>query len=111
MKLGMVEREGQSPHTSSMANPKRPRDPNQLAKLITDLAVGDAKESHPDIAKNPDAIARGRKGGKQGGKKRMNALTEDQRRELALRAAAIRWKKGAPSKDGAPAKGQLNKSS
>jgi len=91
-----------------MANPKRPRDPNQLAKLIADLAVGDAKELHPDSAKNPDAIARGRKGGAQGGKKRMSALTAEERRELALRAAATRWKKGAPSKGGTPAKGQLN---
>jgi hypothetical protein len=25
-------------------SPKRPRDPNQLAKLITDIATGDASE-------------------------------------------------------------------
>jgi hypothetical protein len=27
--------------------PKRPRDPNQLAKLITDIATGDAEDERP----------------------------------------------------------------
>ncbi len=28
-------------------HPKRPRDPNQLAKLITDIATGEAEDEAP----------------------------------------------------------------
>jgi hypothetical protein len=35
----------------------------------------------------------GSEGGKVGGKKRMDALTPDQRRKLARKAAAARWAK------------------
>ncbi|EWS54452.1 MULTISPECIES: histone H1 [unclassified Methylibium] len=44
----------------------------------------------------------GSKGGKKGGKSRMNSLTAEQREELARRAATARWSKKAPgSKAGA----------
>ena len=43
--------------------------------------------------KNPAAVALGRKGGKVGGKARMNSLTPEQRSELALKAARARWGK------------------
>jgi hypothetical protein len=35
--------------------------------------------------------ALGRKGGKIGGRKRAEALTKSQRREIALKAARARW--------------------
>lgn len=41
---------------------KRPRDPNQLGKLIVDLATGEAEEPDPDEGKDPAAVALGRKG-------------------------------------------------
>jgi hypothetical protein len=48
--------------------PERPRDANQLAKLIVDLSVGDAVEIDPDAEKDPAVIARGRSGGLKGGR-------------------------------------------
>lgn len=72
---------------------KRPRDPNQLGKLIVDLATGEAEEPKPDDGKNPAAVALGRKGGLKGGKARAAKMTPEQRTESAKRAAAARWAK------------------
>jgi hypothetical protein len=44
-------------------------------------------------AKNPHAVALGRRGGLKGGKARMANLTGTQRRELARKAARARWAK------------------
>ena len=98
-------------HTVGMTNPKRPRDPNQLAKLIADIAIGEVKDGDPDANKDPAAVARGRSGGKIGGKNRMASLSDAQKSEMGRQAAEIRWKKEAPSQDGASGKGQLNKTS
>ena len=73
---------------------KRPRDPNQLAKFIVDMATGDASEADapPELeGKNPAAVALGRMGGLKGGKARAKALTPKKRREIAKKAAAKRW--------------------
>jgi hypothetical protein len=43
--------------------------------------------------KNPAAVALGRLGGAKGGKARAAALTPEQRREIAKKAAAARWRK------------------
>jgi hypothetical protein len=78
-----------------MANaPKRPRDPNQLAKLIVDIASGIAPEPTPTIAnpdKDPAAVSLGRRGGLKGGAARAASLTAEQRSEIAKKAAAKRW--------------------
>lgn len=73
--------------------PKRPRDTNQLAKLIVDIATGEESDPAPAPAdgKDPAAVARGRKGGKVGGKARAEALTPEERSEIAKKAAAARW--------------------
>lgn len=71
---------------------KRPRDPNQLAKLIVDIATGDVKDTPVDDGKDPAAVALGRKGGLKGGKARAERMTPEQRREAAKRAAEQRWK-------------------
>jgi hypothetical protein len=75
--------------------PKRPRDANQLAKSIVDLTTGDAedKQTIEDSAKDPAAVALGRKGGLKGGKARAKSLTPEQRSEIARIAATARWKK------------------
>jgi hypothetical protein len=47
--------------------PKRPRDPNQLAKAIVDIATGEQLDSDPtpeDQGKNPAAVSLGQKGGR-----------------------------------------------
>jgi hypothetical protein len=70
---------------------KRPRDPNQLAKLIVDIATGQIETPPEEDGKNPGMVALGRKGGLKGGKARAEALTPEQRSEYAKRAARARW--------------------
>jgi hypothetical protein len=67
--------------------PKRPRDANQLAKLITDIATGEAENTKPSQG------GRGAAGGLVGGKARANALDPQRRQEIAQKAAAARWAK------------------
>lgn len=76
-----------------MSKPNRPRDPNQLAKLVVDLSTGETDEQPADNEKNPAAVALGRLGGLKGGNARANNLTPEQRREIARKAAEKRWKK------------------
>lgn len=76
---------------------KRPRDPNQLAKLVVDIATGNIGDTPQDAGKDPVAVALGRKGGLKGGKARAAKMTTpDERRESAQRAARARWKRKEP---------------
>lgn len=71
--------------------PKRPRDPNQLGKLIVDLSVGEASDASnipDDSGKDPAAVALGKKGGAA----RAAALSKKRRSEIAAKAAKSRWK-------------------
>lgn len=71
---------------------KRPRDANQLAKLVVDMATGNAPpETKTDDGKNPAAVALGRMGGAKGGKARAAALSKKQRAAIAKKAAEARW--------------------
>jgi hypothetical protein len=70
-----------------MQRPKRPRDPNQLAKLIVDIAAGDVKERAPKDDRDPAAVALGKKGGAA----RAASLSKRRRSEIARKAAAKRW--------------------
>lgn len=74
-------------------HPSRPRDLNQAAKLIVDIATGETTDANPDAGKDPAAVALGRKGGLKGGRARADAMTDDQRSEQARKAAAVRWAK------------------
>jgi hypothetical protein len=74
-----------------MAKQKRPKDTNQLAKLIADLSTGETTE--PKSEKNPAAVALGRLGGLKGGKARAESLTPAKRKAIAKKAAAKRWGK------------------
>jgi hypothetical protein len=76
-----------------MTKPKRPRDPNQLAKLIVGLATGEIDEKDPDEGKDPAAVKRGRAGGLKGGEARKQALSAARRSEIAKHAARKRWPK------------------
>lgn len=71
---------------------KRPRDLNQLAKLITDRATGQAESEKPDQDKDPAAVSLGRRGGLKGGPARARILTAKRRKEIAKKAATSRWK-------------------
>ena len=73
-------------------NPKRPRDPNQLAKMIVDMSTGQLPVIvKPAKEKNAAAVALGRLGGLKGGKARAKALTKTQREDIAKLGAAARW--------------------
>jgi len=71
---------------------KRPRDVNQLAKLIADVATGQAELPKTEDGKDPAAVALGRKGGLKGGKARAASMSAKQRSEIARNAARERWK-------------------
>ena len=71
-----------------MVRPKRPRDTNQLAKHIVDLATGEAKDADPAKAEAQ------RKGGIKGGRARADALDPSRRQEIARKAAEARWRRG-----------------
>ena len=73
--------------------PKRPRDSNQLGKLIVDLAVGEMLDTSPFKEKDPAAVALGRKGGLKGGKARAKNLSPERKKEIAEKAAKMRWNK------------------
>ena len=71
---------------------KRPRDPNQLGKLIIDIATGQVEDRPPtpeEQGKDPAAGALGKKGGAS----RASNLSQARRKEIAQKAAEIRWKK------------------
>jgi hypothetical protein len=71
--------------------PKRPRDPFQLAHQVFQEAIGEAPRQ--PLPENDPATVAKRKGGAKGGEKRASRLTPEQRREIAQKAAAKRWKK------------------
>jgi hypothetical protein len=76
------------------SHPKRPRDPNRLAKSIIDIATGQKPDRDPtpeEQGKDPAAVALGRKRGLKGGAARAASLTPEQRAEIAKKAAETRW--------------------
>jgi hypothetical protein len=75
---------------------RMPRDPNQLAKKIADMAWGEAEAEPEKPAKNPNAVALGKLGGAKGGKARAAKLSPEQRSEIAKKAAGARWSKTTP---------------
>jgi len=80
-------------HTPSMTNyPKRPRDTNQLAKLMVDILTGEVEDREPtpeERGTDPAASAIGRNGGPA----RAASMTPERRREFAKNAAQKRWAK------------------
>lgn len=68
-------------------HPKRPRDPNQLAKLIADIATGEVEDE------TPTEPGKRRAGGLAGGPARAKALDPQRRRSIAQKAANARWAK------------------
>jgi len=73
---------------------KRPRDPNQLAKTIVDIAIGEVEDRDPtpeEQGKDAAAVSLGRRGGLKGGKARAERLTKVRRSEIAREAAKARW--------------------
>jgi hypothetical protein len=74
----------------ALKHPKRPKDFSQAAKLVVDIATGQAEEAPPPV--DTPAIQFARSGGLKGGKARAEALTATRRRAIAKHAAKSRWK-------------------
>lgn len=64
----------------------------QLAHAIVDEATNET-EPVENSTKNPAAVALGRLGGLKGGKARAESLSAKRRKEIAKKAAAMRWGK------------------
>jgi len=73
-----------------MAKPKRPRDVNQLAKMILDITTGERPNDSPKEPESAATAAR-RKGGLAGGKARAKKLSRVKRSAIAKKAARARW--------------------
>ena len=75
--------------------PTRPRDANQLAKSIVDIATGESQDTKEDPTDEVRAAAAalGRLGGLKGGKARAKSLSAKRRSEIAKKAANTRWQK------------------
>ena len=71
---------------------KRPRDLNQLAKMVVDIASGEIEDRVSQKMKVPDTV-RGRKGGLVGGKARATIVPPDRLSDIARLGAMARWKK------------------
>ena len=65
---------------------KRPRDGNQLAKLVVDIATGDLPNDKDEILNPPAPPAKA-----NSAKARAASQTPERRREVARKAAAARW--------------------
>src|SRR6266849_2404393 len=96
----MKKKTPKSRENSHPRQPKRPTDVNEVAHLLVERSVREA-ESAPQLPQPTQAeISRvmselGRRGGKIGGKRRADSLTNERRREIALKAARSRWDRKA----------------
>jgi hypothetical protein len=70
-----------------MRTSKRPRDTNQLAKMIVDLSIGEVEETSESVKAKS-----GRIGGLKGGVTRAAKLSPEERTAIAKKAAQTRWK-------------------
>ena len=75
-----------------MPLPKRPRDPNQLAKLVVDMATGEVPNDKEQVL---DALREQEQptGRAKSAKARAASQTAQRRSEVARKAAATRWGK------------------
>jgi hypothetical protein len=68
------------------------KDSNQIAAAV--VALSTSEDTPMDASLLSKAMAEmGRKGGKIGGKRRMETMTAKRRKEIARKAAQTRWKK------------------
>lgn len=74
-----------------LSKPKRPRDVSEWAHQIVEESTREAKPT-PNMISEVMAEM-GRRGGKIGGKRRMETMTAEERRNVASNAAKKRWAK------------------
>ncbi len=75
-----------------MSRRKPPSAPILAAKSILNQVTGVVEKLEPP-QKDPAAVTLGRRGGLKGGHARAKALTPEQRKESARKAAEARWGK------------------
>lgn len=86
-----------------MPKRSRKRTPSQDFNEVAFRVVKKATEPPETEAPTQDEVSRimaamGRKGGLKGGKRRLETMTRDQRREAAFKAAKARWAKAKKRK-------------
>jgi hypothetical protein len=74
----------------------RPMDVNQLARHLVELTTAPLEPTKEEMSKVMASL--GRRGGKVGGKRRMETMTPEQRSAVALKAAQARWKQAKHKK-------------
>jgi len=75
-----------------MARKKRDHDFAVNAFQVVQEATKEPEQPEPKPeGKNPHAVALGRLGGLKGGRARASKLTPEQRKEIAKKAAQVRW--------------------
>jgi hypothetical protein len=84
-----------------MTKKKRPslrKDENETAYALVQAMIGEGPRPEPpsEREKNPEAVKRGRTGGKKGGKARKERLDPAARSEIAKKAARARWSRTPP---------------
>ncbi len=85
---------------SKPKRPKRPKDINQLAHELVRLSTEEPKEqpiSSSDISRVMREM--GHRGGKIGGKRRLETMSPEERSQAAYRAAQVRWAKEKQKKE------------
>jgi hypothetical protein len=80
-----------SPSSSSTLPRDCPGLPRDCHGIATGTVEDQAEPKPEDAAKDPAAVALGRRGGLKGGKARAAAMTPERRAEAAKRAAEKRW--------------------
>ena len=77
----------------NLSRPKRPKDPNELAAEIVRLSTEEEEsEEKPEEDPVRAYLAEiGRKGGLKGGSARAKKLSAKRRKEIARKAAEVRW--------------------
>ncbi len=85
-------------HDRSMPKPdkheRRPSDINQLAKRLVAVSTGENGDTIAPPTKSQISMLMselGRKGGKKGGKRRLETMTAKERTAAARKAAQARW--------------------
>jgi len=81
---------------SRASTPKRPRDPNLLARSVVEDLIGERMDGSPlpkapKDTRNPAAVALSKLGASKGGKARAESLSARKRKQIAKKAAEARW--------------------
>ena len=80
------------------SKPKRPRDPNLLARSVVQDLIGETIEGTPlkktdaPDTRNPAAVALSMLGASKGGLARAASLSSRKRKMIAKKAAEARWR-------------------